>query len=1200
MNVKKNSVISLSVRRKMKKYVPSVFLRKKIDLSASERDFLLKIFSPQYYARVSGLSRMSAPKLFEDFINRGLMLDFSPTPLFERELFIAAEGGRTDAERSLPAILRWYRDPRKRAIVASRHFDSEFYAALYPDVASASDDYYEHYLRFGEREARRPNAIFNVEWYDQIADRRPGEEEMGTYSHFLAFGMERGAAPSAALLPVFARTPTVRVDPQDAYRRVEAAVAPWARELGHEGLNLLLLLFNPDTYTGGGALKDDASGLARLEHFLTLGLRAGLEPGPLFSNEVYAGRSGIQRETGINRLLHFIERGSRDRLVPTELFDEDAYVAGWDDIRQAGAWGFRHFIVSGIFEGRTTDGSGRPGAWSLPFDTVGGQLHNWQLFWSEPGEMDDSLGAPPPAAASAPARPALDSLIEDRHLPMVNGLFCAPFYAREAGLDIALSEEDLFRHYLEHGGYADIAPGPLFDPSMARALVGKSDRPAIAAWLAGRQVNWRAPTRFFDKAFYQSYYRAEFHGMALDLFDHFVLHGLHENRMPSVVFDPSWYDAAYARPQADSSLPPYLHYLVHGAARGLAPSQMLLTVFDMGKSQGGSGLDSLLVVDRAIARWRGKLDGEQLQLLLAMFSPYTYDGGGTLAESASGVDRLIDFLDRGLEAGLAPSPLFDADVYAAVADVGTDVPFLHYLRHGWNKQIVPTSSYSEKSYLNVHADIRDHKLWGFRHFLFHGLYEGRKVTGTAKLSIYVSGGDIAHRQLNSAHLFWAAHGAPTERLGLPAQIGRQQARLNDILASDVYTQTVRRALALDPAIGDISKGEGYYAPPTHDIAFPALKKLHDRIPDKQYHTIVCVPWLRTGGADLVACQLAEAVKLALPDENVLLLRVDQENFDRPDWVSPEVDVAHVSDILKQVSEPVGELLLFVLLKSLQPKRVINVNSHWIWRILARFGRRLKPNMDLYSYMFCWDQTAAGFRVGYPSLFYPSTGGVLTGLFTDTEYLRNELVRIYNPPSAVAARIIPLFTPSRTVPPATPYASTGAMRGANRRPRVLWAGRLDFQKRFDLVQQIAQEMPDVDFLCWGDALLDTPPDESASPRNLVLKAGFKNYDELPMEDADLWLFTSAWEGMPTILIEIAVRGMAVVASEVGGVPELIDRTSGYPVKDAADVKAYVAAIREALDNPGERVERARRLQNKAVERYSQPSYVRDLRQIFAGE
>ena len=63
-------------------------------------------------------------------------------------------------------------------------------------------------------------------------------------------------------------------------------------------------------------------------------------------------------------------------------------------------------------------------------------------------------------------------------------------------------------------------------------------------------------------------------------------------------------------------------------------------------------------------------------------------------------------------------------------------------------------------------------------------------------------------------------------------------------------------------------------------------------------------------------------------------------------------------------------------------------------------------------------------------------------------------------------------------------------------------------------------------------------------------------------------------MPTILIEIAMRGMAVVASQVGGIPELIDEATGWPVRAVEDVDAYVAALRAALAGPVLRIARAR--------------------------
>lgn len=1169
-----------------------------VPITDEERAFLDSIFVPQYYARLVGLAGQGRAALFSHFLRHGLGLNLSPSPLFDREYFVEQAGPSSD--RSEPDVLRWFRTRRSQDITALRTFDPAAYRELYRDVDQAGIAPYEHFLLYGVHEGRHPNALFDAKWYATVIDRRPGEENLPPFVHFLLYGFERGAAPCVGLLATVWRTPTARTDPADAFARTERAIRPWIARLGIDRTRMLLLLFNPDTYTGRGECPRDASGLQRLEHFLEKGIQAGIDPGPLFDSDFYSQQVGLSDLDGDNRLLHFLEHGVRDRVVPTPLFKDAVYAEAWPDMRTPELWGFAHFVGHGIFEGRRIDGSERSGAWSLPPDSAGGQFHNWELFWRESGgERTDDEPAPAAQAVGAGLGKDWSRAIADHDLPLVRALLEPSFYAKAAGLDPHSSAESLLNHFLQHGLEQDLAPGPLFDPAIARALTGTTNEPALLAWLKGRQPNWRSPTQFFDKAFYRSFYR-DFHGVDFDLFEHYAVHGVRENRLPTFAFDPVWYEQAYVRPDDEKGMPAYLHYLMHGAERGLAPSRLLLTTFDQIGATAQPGLDDYIAICRAGEVWVNKLDADKMLAMIAMFCPYTYDGGGALSEKASGPQRLVDFLDRGIQAGLAPSQLFDPTLYDKTGLDPDEPPFVNYLRKGWPKKKIASRLYTEESYQSAHADIRSHNIWGFRHFLIHGLFEGRKIDECARLTVFPKVDDVAGRELNNARIFWAASGVPSERVGLPSGVGRTQQRLNEVLASPILKEIVARAVDLDPVVGDFRKGDAYHAPPYHDRAYPTISKLQDRIPDKQYGTIICVPWLRVGGADLVACQLAEAVRLAHPADNVLLLLVDAPNLDRPDWIPAGVDVAHISDVLSEVPEDVAERLIFTLMKILEPKRMINVNSYRAWRTLERFGRRLRPHVNLYSYMFCWDQTADGIRVGYPSMFYASTAPNLTGLFTDTVYLRDELGRMYRPSKEISGRTMALFTPSRTERPKTPLAEIGAQSATGRRPRVLWAGRLDRQKRFDLVQQIAQRMPQVDFLCWGDAVLDSPPDMSLSPRNLTLRPGFKSYDELPFESADLWLFTSAWEGMPTILIEIAVRGVSVVASAVGGVPELIDETTGYPVAEASDIDAYVAAISQALREPDQRVKRAAKLQERAASQYSQDRYVRDLKAIFAKE
>ena len=170
------------------------------------------------------------------------------------------------------------------------------------------------------------------------------------------------------------------------------------------------------------------------------------------------------------------------------------------------------------------------------------------------------------------------------------------------------------------------------------------------------------------------------------------------------------------------------------------------------------------------------------------------------------------------------------------------------------------------------------------------------------------------------------------------------------------------------------------------------------------------------------------------------------------------------------------------------------------------------------------------------------------------------------------------------------------RGKRDRPHVLWAGRLDRQKRFDLVVAIAVAMPDVDFSCWGKAVLDAPPDLSSLPRNLKINEPFASYEELPFETAEGWLYTSAWDGLPTILIELSAIGVPIVASAVGGVPELIDAETGWPVPAEAGAQNYVRALREMIDNPELRIARAKALQARVRKNHTMSAYKARLAQV----
>ncbi|MDP3176932.1 MAG: glycosyltransferase, partial [Spirochaetaceae bacterium] len=125
--------------------------------------------------------------------------------------------------------------------------------------------------------------------------------------------------------------------------------------------------------------------------------------------------------------------------------------------------------------------------------------------------------------------------------------------------------------------------------------------------------------------------------------------------------------------------------------------------------------------------------------------------------------------------------------------------------------------------------------------------------------------------------------------------------------------------------------------------------------------------------------------------------------------------------------------------------------------------------------------------------------------------------------------------------------------------VLCIARLAPPKRFDLFCAAAEALAgdDVSFFWIGNQI---PVDSKELPPTVTVLGelpGAGGYANL----ADLVVLFSDYEGLPLSLIEALSCGTPVVASAVGGVPEIVDGTNGLAVPN--DETAILAAIRRFL-------------------------------------
>jgi len=182
-----------------------------------------------------------------------------------------------------------------------------------------------------------------------------------------------------------------------------------------------------------------------------------------------------------------------------------------------------------------------------------------------------------------------------------------------------------------------------------------------------------------------------------------------------------------------------------------------------------------------------------------------------------------------------------------------------------------------------------------------------------------------------------------------------------------------------------------------------------------------------------------------------------------------------------------------------------------------------------------------------------------------------------------ARLAPVAAPA--MPPATRSArQVRAELGAGDRPLVLAVGRLAPQKDYDtLLDAVAdwgRRSPQPLVVVAGDG------PEHDRLRRVVDAQGLDVHllgarDDVPdlLVAADVYVLTSAWEARPLVVQEAMRAGVPVVATAVGGVPELVGEAAVLvPPGDAAAVAAEISAL---LDDDERRRDLVRRGREQAA-------------------
>ncbi|MBI5913713.1 glycosyltransferase [Candidatus Azambacteria bacterium] len=191
----------------------------------------------------------------------------------------------------------------------------------------------------------------------------------------------------------------------------------------------------------------------------------------------------------------------------------------------------------------------------------------------------------------------------------------------------------------------------------------------------------------------------------------------------------------------------------------------------------------------------------------------------------------------------------------------------------------------------------------------------------------------------------------------------------------------------------------------------------------------------------------------------------------------------------------------------------------------------------------------------------------------SEAIKQFAVRTYHFPEKKLLVIYDGVDIQKFIPAPLPSVVSGAFTNNKtnvRMPHITCVARMEPQKGHEILLRALALLDDLAWelvLVGAGSLLTYSLDlaRDLNIRERVNYLGTRRDIPAILQDTDIFVLPSLWEGLGIVVLEAGACGVPVVASNVGGIPEMvIDKETGLLVPPG-DVEALSHALRELLSN-----------------------------------